>query len=78
MGNYGGEPGSECPQKIAVWLETLLEGLELMIVRSSAELILVRTNIREAGGSNKKRFVRKVYNRYSNCTKNSCQTRAAG
>ena len=47
MGNYGGEPGPEPPQKIAVWLETLLEGLELMIVRPSAELILVRTNIQK-------------------------------
>ena len=47
LGKYSSASKAKCPQKIDVWLETLLEGLELMIVRPSAELILVRTNIRK-------------------------------
>ena len=47
MGDYGDGLASECTERIAVLLDALLEGLELMIVRPTAELILVRTNIRK-------------------------------
>ena len=47
MGDYGEDSTAKDKERIAVWLEALLEGLELMIVRPTVEVVLIRTNLRK-------------------------------
>ena len=47
MGDYGEDSTAKGKERIAVWLEAFLEGLELMIVGPTVEVVLIRTNLRK-------------------------------